>query len=387
MRTHTHNPSRFAQRLLVLVVMISFWPAGTCLAQEQDLDLSDSLSVSDAEETSPQEKAAQAAEAAQRRQEQLLGQRQMKQQQVAEQLEQQRAMLEQQLSELEAKRAYLAQQMSQLQSQPQMMMNLLRGQQNAPLPRDGTFKVFSLRNSRAADAARILSEILGGAVTRMAVDERTNSLLVFGDEDTMKIVEGLALKLDERSDQANIEIAQPGETLQLRIVWLLDGVDDGMDPTDQLVSPEVVDALHGLGFATPRVVCQQVTTLTLSHNRGRSGEFNYAVPVLINSQPWHFEGHGQIESMAEERFNLRFDLKFQQRIDADGKRMGQEGQLGGSIYTPLGHYTVMGTTTFVAVIPNESIQQHLSAFVVYLDRAREFPAAAAPANNRTDVRP
>jgi hypothetical protein len=211
---------------------------------------------------------------------------------------------------------------------------------------------------------------------------------VFSDEDTIKIVEALALKLDERSVDTDIEMAQPGETLQLRIVWLLDGVDDGMDPTDKLVSPQVVEALRELGFSAPRVVCQQVTTLTLSNNRGRSGEFNYAVPVLINSQPWQFEGHGQIESMADERFNLRFDLKFQQRNATDGERMGQEGQLGGSIYTPLGHYTVMGTTTFVAVLPNESRQQqqHLSAFVVYLDRAREFPALEPQSNNRTDER-
>jgi hypothetical protein len=360
------------------------------MAQEEDLDLSDSPSVSNAEETSPQEKAAQAAEAAQRRQQQLLGQRQQlqQQQQVAEKLEQQRAMLEQQLRELEAKRGALAQQLAQLQSQPQMMMNLLRGQQNTPLPRDGTFKVFSLQNSRAADAARILSEILGGAATRMAVDERTNSLLVFADEDTIKIVEALALKLDERSEDINIEMARPGETLQLRIVWLLDDVDGGIDPTDQLVSAEVVDALHGLGFADPSVVCQQVTTLTLSNNRGRSGEFNYAVPVLINTLPWQFEGHGQIESMAEGRFNLRFDLKFQQRNPADGDLIGQEGQLGGSIYTPLGHYTVMGTTTFVSINPSKTTQQqqHLSAFVVYLDRAREFPALRAPSDNRTDGR-
>jgi hypothetical protein len=353
-------------------LLVGFCVAGKCLAQNE----------------SPQEKAAQAAEAAQRRQQELLGHRQEREQlqQQRVMLEQQRAMLEQQLRELEIKRAALGQQMSQLQS-PQMMMELLRGQQNMPRPQDGTLKVFSLQNSRAADAARILSEIMGGGVARMAVDERTNSLLVFADEDTIKIVEALALKLDERSDETNVEMARPGETLQLRIVWLLDGVNGGIDdPTHKLISPEVVDALRELGFADPMVVCQQVTTLTLSNNRGRSGEFNYAVPVLINSQPWHFEGHGQIESMAEERFNLRFDLKFQQRIDANGKRMGQEGQLGGSIYTPLGHYTVMGTTTFVAVIPNESIQQHLSAFVVYLDRAREFPAALAPSNERTEVR-
>ena len=48
--------------------------------------------------------------------------------------------------------------------------------------------------------------------------------------------------------------------------------------------------------------------------------------------------------------------------------------------TPLSHYTVMGTSTFVATRPGEekesdmppSLNQHLSAFIVYLDRAPDF---------------
>jgi hypothetical protein len=174
-----------------------------------------------------------------------------------------------------------------------------------------------------------------------------------------------------------------------------------------LVSPQVVDALHELGFETPKVVCQQVTTLTLGPD-SRRGEFQFGIPVLINAHRWQFEGSGRIEPMPKERFNLQFHLQFQQTEEGPffGGRGGRgggsgsggrQGQLSGSIYTPLGHYTVMGTTTFVgnaspvgeeAMIPGvegvmgieggatmPSQQQHLSAFVVYLDRAREFPSA------------
>jgi hypothetical protein len=408
---------------------VSFCLAGLCSAQEDNVffDETDLLIDTNAEDESLQEKAAQAAEATQRRHQELLQQRQQQQQrqQVAEQhakaeeayrnavsefeklvkqhdsqSDPQRAMLEQQMKQLEMQRAALAQQMAQLQS-PEMMMRQLRGleQQNAPMPKDGKFSVFHLRYSKAPEAARVLSHVLSGVGMRMAVDERTNSLLVFSDTDTIQIVQSLLQKLDEPAGNT-VENAQPGETLQLRVVWLLD-IDEGMEPNDKLVSPEVVEALHELGFSNPKVVCQQVTTLTLSDDAGRRGQFNFAVPVLIKSSPWQFYGSGQIEAMADDRSNLKFDLSFRPTNSGGGgggrgRSTGQDGQLGGSIFTPLGHYTVMGTSTFVVSrnipvpVPEGSFEevsnQHLSAFVVYLDRAREFPAPQAPSNNRTDVR-
>jgi hypothetical protein len=218
----------------------------------------------------------------------------------------------------------------------------------------------------------------------MAVDDRTNSLIVVADKGTDDVVEALLMKLDQ-SVGSSAKKDQPDETLQLRIVWLLDGLTgEGKEPQEISMNPEVVEALHDLGFQDPRVVCQQVTTFTLNED-GR-GDLSFTVPVLIKSQSWDFEGHGQIEAMPDERFNLKFDLGFK-RIAAStgafgGAPVRQGAQLGGSIYTPLGHYTVMGTTTFVATstTPAEDgeqtsqQEQHLSAFVVYLDRAREFPA-------------
>jgi hypothetical protein len=299
-------------------------------------------------------------------------------------------MLEQQMQQLEATRAQLAQQMAQLQEVERMANRMEPGPSTA-LPKDGMLKVFTLRYTKAPDAARVVSEILGGDIARMAVDERTNSLLVFAKSGTVDTVEALVQTLDQRTGDTASEKARPGETLQLRVVWLLD-IDEGMDPTDELVSPQVVDALEELGFSTPKVVCQQVTTLTLGDDGGRSrrGQFNFDVPVLIGSQSWQLEGQGEVQSMADERFNLRFEMRFVEMLRQDRPgRPPRQGRLGGSIYTPLGHYTVMGTTTFVAVIPHEDAvneRQHLSAFVVYLDRAKEYPASESPSNNRNDAR-
>ena len=288
-------------------------------------------------------------------------------------------------SESEAKKAELQRAMAeQKAAHAQMAEMAARQQRHVQLPPGSMTKVFSLRHSQAAESARVLSEILGGQPLRIAVDERTNSLIVMADEETGKMVEALLLRLDQSTRDTKRD--QPGETLQLRIVWLLDG-DLGMPPTDH-VSPEVVEALHELGFKDPEVVCQQVATFTLSPNN-REGQFDFHVPVLVKSQPWQFQGQGQVQPTGEERFNLRFDLRFSQVDPSSGRtRSGESGQLGGSIHTPLGHYTVMGTTTFVTAVPVEGFtsggpkklepRQHLSAFVVYLDRAREFPAPRAP---------
>ena len=224
-------------------------------------------------------------------------------QQPNPQLYQQRTMLEQQLRELEAKRNALAQQMAQMLAAESATRR--QQQQNTLMPKDGSFKVFSLRHSRATDAAGVLREVLGGAATRLAVDERTNSLLVFADNETIKIVEALMLNLDERSDYAAIEKAQPGETMQLRIVWLLD-IDEGMEPTEKLVTPEVVEALHELGFANPKVVCQQVTTLALSEDDGRAAAL--ILTCLYSSSRSNGSWRGKAKSSRWPTSDLTCDL-------------------------------------------------------------------------------
>jgi hypothetical protein len=261
-----------------------------------------------------------------------------------------------------------------------------------PLPEDTILRVYQLQHAKPQKIAEVLGPIFRNNAPRIAVDERANTLVVAGSERQLAMVEELARTLDREIPEIKQETNR--ETLQVRIVWLLD-IEEGVEPTDKLVSPQVVEALGELGFQHPKVVCQQVTTLTFDSRAGRNaGQFNFDVPVLIESQPWDLNGNGTIESLDDGRLNLRFDLHFRQVFrEADGDReLGHEARLGGAIYTPLAHYTVLGTTTFVAhdpIVGGESQakpRQHLSAFVVYLDRAREFPASAEQAENR-DVAP
>jgi hypothetical protein len=261
--------------------------------------------------------------------------------------------------------------------------------QAEPLPEDTILRVFQLRHAKPQKIAEVLGPIFRNNAPRIAVDERANTLVVAGNERQLSVVEELANTLDREIPE--IKQKDRRETLQVRIVWLLD-LEEGVEPSSKLVSPQVIEALGELGFEHPKVVCQQVTTLTLGENR--AGRFHFQVPVLIRSQPWECEGQGEVEPLDDSEFNLSFNLRFHLSApQPGGGGPVRQGQLGGSIYTPLAHYTVMGTTTFVATSDSKTdpatgtgvTEQHLSAFVVYLDRAREFPASDGQAENRDEV--
>jgi hypothetical protein len=246
------------------------------------------------------------------------------------------------------------------------------------LPETATLKVFALRYVKPDEVGNILFRITGNDNMRMAFDERTNSLLLAGAEKQLNIAEALIERLDQPSQAAE---KRPSETLQLRVVWLLDGANgEGAAPEPPIVSPQVVDALSELGFTEPRVMCQQLTTLTVRPEERRSGQFNFQVPVLVGDDLWQFSGQGSVANSARDKYTLDIGLTVQQRGEPNNR---SSSELSGSIITPLAHYTVVGTTTFVAtkLEPAEGggrgkvaagRHQHLAAFVVYLDRAREF---------------
>jgi hypothetical protein len=243
-----------------------------------------------------------------------------------------------------------------------------------PLPPNAVLKVFRLQHVRPGEAGQVLHNIVGGG-PRIAIDERINALVMAGDDKQLSVAEKLLENLDQPGPSQKRASA---ETLQLRIVWLLDGIN-GADSGSPAVSPQVVEALGELGLREPRVMCQQLTTLTVRPDERRSGTFRFQVPVLVNDDVWQFEGQGTVASTDKDKYALDIGLTVQQRGE-QGQRSSSE--LSGSIITPLAHYTVVGTTTFVAtnLEPAEGGRgkvvagrnQHLAAFVVFLDRAREF---------------
>ena len=252
----------------------------------------------------------------------------------------------------------------------------------APLPENAALKVFALRHIKPNEAGDVLFRILGNdSGMRVAIDQRTNALLLAGTDKQLSVAEALVQKLDQPGDDQK---AKSSETLQVRVVWILDGLPDteGRNVEPPFVNSQVLEALIELGFESPRVMCQQVTTLTLDKDK-RRGQFQFQVPVLVEGSPWQFQGQGDISPGADERYALQFELSLRQ------PKNSESCQLSGSIFTPLAHYNVMGTTTFVATSPADAtsppdpnspqpdLEQHLSAFVMHLDRARGLSDKAA----------
>jgi len=241
----------------------------------------------------------------------------------------------------------------------------------APLPENATLKAFTLRYVKPNEIGQTLQSITGGGGPRIAVDARTNALLIAGTDKQISVADQLVQTLDQPgADQKG----KSPETLQVRLVWIVDGLGnaEGKNVEPPYVSPQVLDGLIELGFETPRVMSQQVSMLTLDKDR-RRGQFHFQLPVLVQGNSLQFEGQGEISPTDDDRYALQFNLILRQPEK-------EECQVGGSILTPLAHYNVLGTTTFVqdrkTPQPGGGVivepKQHLSAFVIYLDHPREF---------------
>ena len=67
-----------------------------------------------------------------------------------------------------------------------------------PVPgRPVPVNVFRLKNADARHLSRVVTDVLGNRITSLAVDDRTNSLIVAADPETLELIRKLVVKLDE----------------------------------------------------------------------------------------------------------------------------------------------------------------------------------------------
>jgi hypothetical protein len=256
-----------------------------------------------------------------------------------------------------------------------------------PLPENAKLKVFSLNYSTPGAMVDVLSGLSDEkSVTRMAIDQRTNSLIVTGEEKELAVIEALLSRLDQPG--AGESKPRKAETLQLRIVWVQDGIQGNL-AEEPYINSQVVDALRGLGFDVPVVVCQHFTTVALRKNTNDvrlQGQYKFELPVEERSAlersgiSFQFGGQGSIIAESENQYALDFDFTVRPMESKTGSH------LSGSIITPLSHYTVIGTTIVPGVASTKnSTNQPLSAFIVYLDKARTFEGVQAKAEKEKDT--
>ena len=103
-----------------------------------------------------------------------------------------------------------------------------------PLPEGATLRAFSLKYVRPQEIAQVLHNITGNGGARIAIDDRTNVLLLAGTEKEMGVAEQLVKTLDQPGKSQEEKTPQ---TLQLRVVWLIDGMGDavGKVPLERVV--------------------------------------------------------------------------------------------------------------------------------------------------------
>ena len=222
------------------------------------------------------------------------------------------------------------------------------------------FQAFRLRHARAVEIADLLHQIYGEGL-RVAVDERLNTLVVMSDPQTWAPVQEFVNTLDA-PPEGPPEGEQAERTLQLRILWLMDGLPDdvGKEPDERFVSPMVVDVLHGLGLEHPKIICQHATTLS-TRAEGRS-KFTFADPVRVDDAWATFAGRGELSTVEGDRYRVELQI----HVESDG---GDAGEIAGSLVVPLEHYVVLGTTNYVAP-EGRSLP---TAFVVFLQEAPIAP--------------
>jgi hypothetical protein len=215
-----------------------------------------------------------------------------------------------------------------------------------PPIQSGKLQVFKLVSTPAADAAHAVESLFGLQTVRVAIDDRTNSVVVFGKEDALPAIEALLVKLDEEKPKdgdtkQSQHAAKPLQSLLLRIFWLADGLpeDDGSDPADVLPA-SVLRAAKKLGLAQPRLVTQTVNSLAVRGSDAQ--EFSAAVPALLNKQPVELSYTGKMTMTTTDFAEVG--------MQANVSGPAVSCVLKGSLAMPVGHYMVLGTAN--SVVPN-----------------------------------
>jgi hypothetical protein len=221
-----------------------------------------------------------------------------------------------------------------------------RAQERDEPPIEGAVaQIFPLRYAKAAEAAQTLESLFGSQV-RVAVDDRSNNLVVSGKEKSLEAVRSLLQGLDEPSIASNDggpATESPTRTVLLRVFWLADGLPEGegQEPS-QFLPSAAIKAMDRLGLNKPRLVTQTVNSLAVGDQR--EVEFTTQVPAILLKQPVNLQCSGRMQPIPGDKKALDIQLNV--------AGQGVICELKGSLGIPLGHYMVLGTAN--SVIPDQA---------------------------------
>jgi type II secretory pathway component GspD/PulD (secretin) len=126
-------------------------------------------------------------------------------------------------------------------------------------------RVYQVKHADVSLVFQVLETMLAGQRARMAVDKKTNSVVIAAPEDVLNSAAELIQTLDV--PEAARRGARPGAPCQFRIVWLASGLSskDAPAPADDL--KQVVEQLAGLGVKDVRQVGQMVMVVNAPAER------------------------------------------------------------------------------------------------------------------------
>lgn len=208
-------------------------------------------------------------------------------------------------------------------------------------------KVFQLRNADAAAVSELIHDMFSNAAIsgvdgtvqlRVAVDERTNSVIVTGPRDALSVVEALLMRLDEGREPSPADL----EPLQIQVLWVVSGDDWTDDDQPQLAAlpddlADVAGELDSLGIGNPRIATQMVVNSSGRFSVSGSARLGNQIQVAVN---------GTI-SVEAGRPTLNISIQAVDGAPGGGfgpSRASRLCELETTLKTPLGHFVVLGVS-------------------------------------------
>jgi type II secretory pathway component GspD/PulD (secretin) len=195
---------------------------------------------------------------------------------------------------------------------------------------EAQIKVFTLVHSDPVLATQVLSTLLPKG-TRVAVDQRTRSLVASGSRDALAIAEAVLTRLDV---EANRERPKSDANYEVRIALLANDAS-GAPPAGDL--KDVVAELSRLGVKDPRQFGQMV----VQTSSGQSFQLS-SLPDFIGGPPLRLTASGRLLQHNEGAVEMDISIRAVVTRDAHGEERNLS-DLHTRIVAPQRQYVVLAT--------------------------------------------
>ncbi|MEE9141435.1 MAG: secretin N-terminal domain-containing protein [Gammaproteobacteria bacterium] len=209
-------------------------------------------------------------------------------------------------------------------------------------------KVFSLRYRKPDHAILSALSLLCGENAQFSVDEEQNTVIVQGKPDTLNVIEAVLLRLDQRP-----AAAPSPNTYQLRVMWLVDGLQRDRVRKMPASLDDVVTELAKIDMANPSIVAQVVINTTGPFEAAGTAKLDRPCDLRISGSVQDgISAHGTEQARPKLQISIEASESLPNASNATVKMLCQ---LETTIKIPLKHYVVLGVT------PVDSMN---SAFVI-----------------------